>query len=556
MGEGGSDDRVGRRTFLKGLSAAGGAAILGGVAAGCSAAEQGQRPKLSTSTSTTSSTERASMHYDALGLPVASWVVEENARPGTTAWLVSGSPPHGIEGYADKVSAQRGEEVALFVNTVAADVAVEAYRLGWYQGNGARLIAKLGKARGVVQAQPDFTPTVNMIECHWRETLRFAVGDTWPSGYYLLKLIGSNGYSQWVPLVVRDDSSRAAVLVQSSVTTWQAYNLWGGYSLYGTGPGGYGYADRSRVVSFDRPYPANWENGSADFFGNEYPVVALLERHGVDLTYWTDIDLHERPHLLAGHRCLVSLGHDEYWSSKMRYGTQDAVDAGLNFAVLGANCCYRHIRLDSSPLGTSRRQVCYKDGLEDPLYGIDNAEVTSNWEDGPDARPESQLIGLEYQCFGGSGDLVVADASSFVFSGTGLGNGSRIPDVVGSEFDCYVPRSPSPANVQVLCHAATPSADGPATVDTGYYTTRGGGGVFATGTASWVNRMWANAGRLPTPFAPLALPATAAVSRITLNVLAAFSRGPASQAYPSSTNWQQFYAPGSGTLTPAATPGH
>ncbi len=562
MGATGSGDGVDRRTFLKGLGAAGGAVVLGGVASACSSGDSaaGDTTKPSTpattSSSTTTTTRPPSVTYDALGLPIAAWVVEENARPGTKAWLVSGSPPHGLEGFADRVSAQHGDEVTLFVNTVAGSVEVDAYRLGWYGGYGARFVAHLGRARGIVQPVPSPTPTVNMIECDWRPTLRFAVGDTWPPGYYLLKLTGSNGYMQWVPLMVRDDASRAAILVQSSVTTWQAYNLWGGFSLYGTGAGGYGYPDRSRVVSFDRPYPANWEDGSADFFGNEYPLVALLERRGVDVSYWTDLDLHEQPHLLANHRCLVSLGHDEYWSADMRYGVQAAVDAGLNFAVLGANCCYRHIRLQHSPLGTFRRQVCYKDGAEDPLFGVNNAEVTSNWEDGPDARPESQLIGVEYQSFGGSGDLVVAEASSFAFAGTGLVNGSRIPDVVGSEFDAYVPQSPSPANLEVLCHASTGSANGPSTVDTGYYTVDGGGGVFASGTASWVNRMWDNNGILPTPFAPTALPPTAAVSRITLNVLAAFSKGPASRTHPSSASWQKFYTPGSGTLAPVAATSH
>jgi hypothetical protein len=163
---------------------------------------------------------------------------------------------------------------------------------------------------------------------------------------------------------------------------------------------------------------------------------------------------------------------------------------------------------------------------------------------------------VEYQSFGGSGDLVVADAASFVFSGTGLTDGSRIAGVVGSEFDAYVPQSPSPANLEILCHAATGSANGPATVDTGYYTVNGGGGVFASGTASWINRMWANTGILPTPFAPTALPATAAVSRITLNVLAAFSKGPASLTVPSSATWQRFYTPGSGTLAPVAATSH
>jgi len=558
MDEGGSRERVDRRRFLQGLGLAGGAAVLGGVVSACSSGENAAHTTESTSSTRpdTTTTTTPPVHLDAIGLPVASWVVEENAIPGTKAWLLTGSPPHGIEGFMNRVSAQRGEEVSLFVSTTAGSIEVEVYRMGWYQGFGARLVEKLGRAAGVVQPLPTISPTTNMVECHWRETLRFAVGDDWPPGYYLLKLIGSNGYNQWVPLLVRDDSSRASVLVQSSVTTWQAYNLWGGYSLYGTGPGGYGYSGRSRVVSFDRPYPANWEDGSADFFGNEYPLVALLERHGVDVTYWTDLDLHERPHLLANHRCLVSLGHDEYWSSVMRYAVQGAVDKGLNFAVLGANCCYRHIRLEPSPLGSFRRQVCYKDGTEDPLYGVENAEVTANWPEGPDPRPECQLIGVEYQAYGGSGDLVVADASSFAFSGTGLTNGSHIPDVVGSEFDAYVPQKPSPANLEILCHASTGSAIGPATVDTGYYTTSGGGGVFATGTASWVNRIWANDGKLPTPFAPFALPPTAAVSRITMNVLAAFSKGPASRTYPSSATWQRFYKPGYGTLMPAQSTSH
>lgn len=544
-----------RRGFLRGLGALGGASLLGGVASGCSAGTSPAAGATSTRARRTTPAP-APVHFDSLGLPVADWVVEENARAGTTKWLVSGTPPHGIEGFASAVSAQRGDDVTLYVNTVASSYKVEAYRMGWYQGNGARLVARLGSARGIVQSQPVLTRGVNMVECRWRPGLRFVVGDAWPAGYYLLKLLGSNGYSQWVPFLVRDDASRASVVVQSSVTTWQAYNLWGGYSLYGTGAGGAGYQARSRVVSFDRPYPSNWENGSADFFGNEFPLVALLERHGVDVTYWTDVDLHQRPQLLANHQCLVSLGHDEYWSSAMRDGAQAALDAGVNLAVLGANACYRHIRLDPSLLGPDRREVCYKSATEDPLYGKDNAEVTANWPEGPDPRPECELIGIEYQSYGGSGDFVVTEANPLFFAGTGLANGARIAGIVGSEFDAYVPRPPSPANLEILCHATTGSAIGRATADMSYYTRPGGGGVYASGTAAWVNRMWANTGALPVPFAPRAGPATTAVSRITLNVLAAFSRGPASRLHPSSANWQHFYAPGKGSLVPAAAPGH
>ena len=86
-----------------------------------------------------------------------------------------------------------------------------------------------------------------------------------------------------------------------SVTTWQAYNAYGGRSLY-VGPGTVrvgesGAPNRSRVVSFDRPYDQRgW--GAPDFMGNEFPLIFLAESLGLDVTYFTDIDLHEVPERL------------------------------------------------------------------------------------------------------------------------------------------------------------------------------------------------------------------------------------------------------------------
>jgi len=486
-----------------------------------------------------------------LGLPIAQWVVAENERPGTTSWLAIGAPAHGLEGFADRVSAQRGDEVTLYVNTTASSFVVEAYRMGWYQGLGARLVARVGPVAGEVQPPPSFTPGINMVECHWRPSVRLGVANDWPPGDYLLKLLADNGWSSWVPLTVRDDGSDAALVVQNSVTTWQAYNLWGGYSLYGSvvAPGD-SYANRSRVVSFDRPYPLDWEYGSADFIGNELPLVMLVERHGLDVTYWTDVDLHERPELLLRHRCLVSLGHDEYWSAEMRAGATSALGHGVNLAFLGANACYRHIRLEPSPLGPDRREVCYKDPTEDPLYGKQDARVTANWPSGPDPRPESEFIGDEYVCYGASGGLTVVEPSSFVLAGTGLAAGAVIPDVLGSEFDRYVP-SISPPNVEIICHSPAPSVCGPSFSDMTWYTRAGGGGVFDTGTAAFVDRLFDNPGTLPPSLIPPAVPTTTSlVTRIALNVLAALGRGPGSVLHPSVPNWQRFYAPGGSVPVP------
>jgi hypothetical protein len=477
-------------------------------------------------------------------------------------WLVTKylAYEHGIEGYADQLSAEGGTDVTLHVNTTAATFHVEVYRMGFYQGLGARLVHRTGEVRGRVQAPPGFEAGVNMVECRWSPSITLRIGDSWPPGNYLFKLVGSNGQQQYVPFTLRDDSSTAAVVMQNSVTTWQAYNLWGGYDLYGEDQGyiygdvpvlaGAGYDNRSRIVSFDRPYYVDYSNGAGDWMQNEFPFLFFAERHGLDLAYWTDVDLHLRPELLGRHRCLVSLGHDEYWSASMREGAEKALASGVNLCFLGANACYRHIRLEASPTGPYRRVVCYKDAAEDPLYGVDNAEVTSDWGAPPLPRPESTLIGSMYQSYEANASMVVVDAGSWVFEGTGLADGDQLPGVIGSEIDGYEPSLPGPRNVQILCHSAADTISGPLYSDMTYYTRRGGGGVFASGTASFVPKLWNSPGHLPTDLAFLPVPGlTLPLDRIARNVLGKLSAGPASTVEPSKPTWQRYYSPSYGVAS-------
>src|SRR5205823_7383335 len=128
------------------------------------------------------------------------------------------------------------------------------------------------------------------------------------------------------------------------------------------------------------------------------PLISLVESLGLDVTYWTDVDLHERAALLPRHRALLTLGHDEYWSREMRTAAEQARDQGVNIAFFGANAVFRKIRLEPSHLGTDRHQVDYKRAREDPLYGTDNKEVTSDWRAAPVGEPESTLIGNLYEC--------------------------------------------------------------------------------------------------------------------------------------------------------------
>jgi hypothetical protein len=470
----------------------------------------------------------------------SSWVARENRRPGTTGWRITRlGAPHAIEGWADHVSVARGDRVGLFVSTTAPRFRVEAYRMGWYGGRGARLVWRSSKLPGRRQPPPARTPGTNLLVTRWRRSLTLTVGPAWPPGDYLLKLVASSG-QRYVPLTVRDDASHSALVVQNDVTTWQAYNLWGGYDLY-RGPDG-SAATRSRVVAFDRPYDAAGQ-GAGDFLGNEYPLVRLVEALGLDVGYWTDIDLHQHPERLLAHRALVSLGHDEYWSTRMRRGADAARDHGVNLAFLGANASFRHIRLQPSPTGPDREEVNYKpwSAREDPAWRTDPAEVTTDWREPPLNDPESRLLGDLYECNPVHAAGTVVDPAAWPFAGTGVRAGTLLPGLVGPEYDRVQAGAPRPAGVQLLLHSPVRCRGRASFADATYYTAVSGAGVFDTGTSSWVCQLDAVcAGGRHSPL-------TARVVRAaTVNLLRVFAAGPAGQRHPSRSNLTRFHITPSG----------
>ncbi len=489
-----------------------------------------------------------------LKLPTAAWVSRENLRPGTSQWQVGGRQvPHAIEGFADRVSAVPGDTVTLFVNTTAQTFHVEAYRIGWYQGIGGRLVWQGPENPGKRQPPSTFTPGVNMVECHWAPSTKFDITSDWPPGVYLLKLVGNGGEQQFVPLTLRDPYSTAAYVVQNSVTTWQAYNLWGGYSLYyGANGHGQDFEHRARVVSFDRPYPNTWANGAADLLGNELPLIFHMEKLGLDVTYTTDVDLHTTADLLTRHRSFLSLGHDEYWSAAMRANATAARDSGVNLAFMGANAVFRRIRFESSPVGPNRRQVCYKDD-SDPLYGVDNADITTNWPSAPDADPESSLIGNMYQSNPVDASLVVADPTTWLYLGTGAKTGDALPHVVGSEYDCYQPGQYSPSNVQIFAHSPLVCHGKSGFSDVTWYTAPSGAGVFASGSNWWISKLM-DVPQVPPQLIPGPFPGvTKELLQITDNLLAAIGWGPSATGYASVPNWKTYYPHGA-TANIAAPP--
>jgi hypothetical protein len=463
------------------------------------------------------------------------WIEEENARQGTTDWHIPDDRVmwDKISGFADTTSIDADGSFSLHVSTGAPSWQVSAYRIGYYGGSGGRLVWRSEPQPGALQPPPMIDPVTRTGTAPWPASLTVDTDLTWPPGQYLMRLESSDGGATFVPLVIRDDGSRSDLLVQSAVTTWQAYNGWGGASLY------QGSKGRADVVTFDRPYTGN---GSGEFLGREFEFIYLAERLGLDLSYWTDIDLHERGELALNHRGVVIPGHDEYYTVEMRLALERARDSGVNLGFFGANNIYRRIRLEPSGVGANRHQVNYRDASRDPLNGEDPARVTTGFREAPAANPESALVGNYYECNPVSADWVVGDSSVWMFEGSGFVDGERIADMVGNEYDRVTPGVPTPANIQILAHSPLTCGGRSSFANSTWYSAPSGAGVFSAGTFGWSPLLDAEC-----PLGPLTTGECKLV-KVTENLLRAFAAGPAGAAHPSVSNLQRF-----GLRVPAPT---
>ena len=458
------------------------------------------------------------------------WIAEENQQPGATDWRILDDTEvwRKIDAFADATSVDHGDPITVRVSTRAPTWTARAFRIGHYQGNGARLVWTSPEQPGVDQPPPVVDPETRMATAPWAASLTITPDATWPPGQYLLRLDSSDGGATFVPVAIRDDGSHAALLVQSAVTTWQAYNGWGGASLY-TGDEG-----RADVVTFDRPYTGN---GSGEFLGREAEMISLIEGLGLDVTYWTDTDLDQRGELAMNHRAIVIPGHDEYYTVRMRQNLEAARDAGVNLGFFGANNVFRRIRLEPSELGEGRHEVNYRSASRDPMAGIDPAQVTTSFRDAPAANPESSLTGTYYECNPVEDDWVVGDASAWMFEGSGFRDGDVIPDMVGNEYDRVTPGVPTPADIQVLAHSPVDCKGLQSYADTTWYAADSGAGVFSAATFGWEPLM-----DVPCPDGVLSGQACQ-LQKVTENLLRAFSEGPAGAAHPPRPNTTEFGIP-------------
>lgn len=381
-------------------------------------------------------------------------IQRENAREGATDWQLTRTrvdKPDGcrclaIEGYCSRQSVAAGEKLQIMVSTQpASKFQIEIFRTGYYGGRGARLVTRIGPLEGKAQPTPE-PDERTMHECRWEASAELTIPADWMSGVYLGRLTtlpdtdDQPYWQSYVVFIVRDDRP-ADILFQCSDNTWQAYNGWPYKSSVYTHPkGGQGpWAD----VSFDRPYgrEAQYSGivndplsiGSGAWLTFEFPLAYWLEQQGCDVSYCSNSDMISPD---RGLKCkaFLSVGHDEYWDIRQYRSVVKMRDAGVNLLFLSGNAVCWVSPFKPSSDGRPNR-VTFRGGP----YGGSNQWIESRIqkhgpfpERGPD---EGYLIGARNSSpINGGGDWICVKPEHWIFAGTGMKQGDRVPGLVGWEY--------------------------------------------------------------------------------------------------------------------------
>jgi hypothetical protein len=466
--------------------------------------------------------------------PSRDAVRAENEHPGTTDWQLTYTrvDPRTkfrcplVEGFASSDSVRSGEPIDFFVSTDPPSAfVIDLYRIGYYQGRGGRHVVRLGPFQGKAQPTPPVGPE-RLRECRWEPCTRFPIPRDWLSGVYLGKLsCRKHRYQTYMIFIVRDDRP-ADYLFQCSTNTWQAYNAWpDAYSLYHNDRKDGKILVSGVRVSYDRPYGKYVQimdnplsQGSGEFLLWELPLAFWMERHGMDVTYCSNTDVHRDPGCLTRSKAFLSVGHDEYWSRQQFDHVQAAIRAGVHAAFLSGNtCCF------VAPYGPSAGGAPDRTLTRAGRYGGIRPKERKFMADLPlEAPNEATLIGAQTVTpFNGSGDWIVTRPDHWLFAGTGLRKGEGIPGLVGWEFHGEPATIPG---LEVVAEGPTWTAgDEESHYTATIYAGPKGNLVFNASTIFWSQGLSAPPGHMP-PISHHGRPhgPDPRVQRITRNLLERF----------------------------------
>jgi len=457
-------------------------------------------------------------------VPVTNQVACENTKAGDapSTWEINGAGDPSIQGYATQMSVNKGSTINFKIKSATANYRVDIYRMGYYAGLGARKVAaNLTPTSTATQPACLTFSDSGLVDCgNWSVSRSWAVPSTAVSGVYIARLVrNDNGGASHITFVVRDEASTSDIVVQTSDSTWQAYNTYGGNSTYectvACPPGNPSTYKSAYKVSYNRPSNIAQDDGGRSAFlsGGEYSLVRFLEASGYNTSYISQVDTEVRGSLLLNHKVFISSGHDEYWSQNQRNSMEAARAAGVNLAFFSGNTGFWKTRFEPSADGSStaaRTIVSYKDthftSQQDPV------EWTGTWRDprfavGPNKpTPENALLGLSFLVNWGTSAIAVPHAYKNLrlwrnTAATSLAPGGSLtlaPSTLGYEWDVDADNGFRPAGLFRMSSTTVSGVEAftdygstvtprtsTATHNIVAYRAPSGALVFNTGTVQW-----------------------------------------------------------------------
>jgi hypothetical protein len=349
-------------------------------------------------------------------------------------------PPLYVEGYASQTSYVQGDEAVFHISTSAPVFSATIERVG----SQRKKVWEKKDIPGLHSPVPDDAASNG---CHWPETIRLKVGADWETGYYQMSLQAQDHGGKWTRrgartaqgslyFIVRPAKPSSKILLQLCTNTYNAYTNYGGFSLYAYNANSKNQGHR---VSFERPQ-------SSQFDRWEQPFVAWCEKNGIALDYAANSDLEFHPEILAHYKLVLSVGHDEYWSTPMRDALEGYIAKGGNVAFFSGNTCCWQVRSEDG----GRALTCWKENYaKDPQWQeADRRTLSTLWSHHILQRPENTMTGVGFlkggyrkshgQFMQDKAEYTVHRPDHWVFAGTDVKRGDVFGDkdtIVGYECD-------------------------------------------------------------------------------------------------------------------------
>lgn len=351
-------------------------------------------------------------------------IAAENSLAGRArnAWF-DGVEPDQLPGFARSSYYLPGQTVQFAVQSNNDDFDVEIHRLGWYNGDGARLVTTI-TGDPVNQAAGVVIPNSNgAITCAaWITNAMWSIPlDATPGWYYaLIRNTSTPGTFGNVLFCVSDANAKKSVVVVSSESTWMgAYNGFGAKNIYGDTVAIGNSLNRSLCVSYDRPVITQKHVPQTHFFNGEYATLRFLERMGYEVGYTTNEQIDADPTILDGRSVIIFSGHNEYVSQRTMNKTKALINAGVHVVNFAANDFFWRIRYgttDDTAITTRGRVMwCRKDTMPGPdahvagVPFVNDADWQGTWQDTrwPLREPSETFLGDRFIANGIRNDQII-----------------------------------------------------------------------------------------------------------------------------------------------------